>query len=421
MPARGVENIADAVRRALAPAGLDLLSRAAEACAADGASLYLVGGAVRDALLGGGGTEPDLDLVIEGGDASTQDAAAAAIGEVAARSEFMTLKIRAGALNIDLVRARSESYPSPGALPEVRPGPLAEDLARRDFSINAMAARLDAPRWGDLIDPHGGAHDLERRTVRALHDRSFEDDPTRIFRAVRYAGRLGFDVEAETRAQMRRNLPHVAALSADRVRHELERIFAEPLAPAILALARNEGALAAVHPALGRDRAALERAAASGLPDGEARDAVLLAALLWDASPTDTLAVRDRLRLDAGMARAMTHASELRAASGWPPPAGLAPSEIVARLQGYDAGALEACARLTTRPRLRAALRSYLDSLRHVRPALTGADLIALGVPQGPQVGRMLAQLRDARLDGLLATRRDEERWLQERIPEPPR
>ena len=409
-------NISGALRRTLSAESLETLARAAQASTGANADAYLVGGAVRDALLGRTAQTTDLDLVIAGADGPGMEAIAAQIGEVTSRSEFMTLKVSCGCLSIDLVRARSETYESPGALPVVRPGTLEQDLARRDFTINAMAVALRPASWGDVIDSHGGRNDVERGLVRVLHDRSFEDDPTRIFRAIRYAGRLGFGLAPETQAGMRSSLEHITALSGDRVRHELEHILAEPKALTILALACEEGILEKVHPSLAREPSALARLRDADLPDGNSRGAVLLAALVWDASNAERQAIRDRLRLGAAESKLLTELGELKGAANWPSLESTPPSQIRARLAPFSDQTLEACALLTTDEPLRTAIRLYLDRLRHVRPALNGADLIALGVPQGSQIGRLLDQLRDGRLDGTLSTRHDEERWVLEQL-----
>ena len=167
------------------------LDRVREAAA--GTATYLVGGAVRDLLLGRDRT--DLDIAVEG------DAAAVGRrlgGEVRTHERFATATVHTAGLELDLATSRSESYPEPGALPEIQPATLSEDLARRDFTLNAMAV----PLAGDpeLIDPHGGLEDLERGALRVLHDGSFVDDPTRALRAARYAARYGFDLDAGHRA-----------------------------------------------------------------------------------------------------------------------------------------------------------------------------------------------------------------------------
>lgn len=416
MPGPDARNLANALQCVLPPDGVETLARAATACDREGAALYLVGGSVRDALVGRADPLTDLDLVFTGGDASTGTSIAVGIGEVVSRSEFMTLKIKCGGLFIDLVRARSETYASSGALPEVRPSSLIEDLARRDFTINAMAVSLDVRRWGELIDPHGGLKDVERGVVRVLHDRSFEDDPTRMFRAVRYADRLGFKLAPGTRASLKKGLTHIDALSSDRVRHELERIFAEPMALTTLTRAREEGILEAVHPALAKTPAALERIKDSVLPVGESRGAILLAALVWGTSTGERLAIRDRLRLGARWSRVMSEVGELHDASEDLSTDSIAPSRIRERLAGFADATLEAGALLTTQENLRRAIRLYLDRLRHVRPILSGRDLIALGATEGSQIGRLLEELRDVRLDGMIEKRRDEERWVLNRL-----
>ena len=161
-------------------------------------------------------------------------------------------------MEIDLVASRSETYSEPGALPQVTAGTLDQDLARRDFSIGAMCMVMAPPAgsalsWGDLIDPFCGQGDIERRLVRVLHPGSFIDDPTRIFRAVRYATRLGFEIEETTAKLMRDALAYVDRLSGDRARRELERIFDEAEAGRVLELAGSLGVLEAVFPDMGAD------------------------------------------------------------------------------------------------------------------------------------------------------------------------
>ncbi len=182
--------------------------------------VYLVGGAVRDLLLGRPRT--DVDLVVVGDAAGL----AARLGGAGAEHErFGTVKVEVDGHELDIATARRESYPHPGALPDVAPADDIEgDLGRRDFTINAMAIPLgEEPQ---LIDPRGGRDDLERGLLRVLHERSFEDDPTRAIRAARYASRYGFTPEPETDRLLRRT--DLATVSADRRRAELERLAAEP-------------------------------------------------------------------------------------------------------------------------------------------------------------------------------------------------
>src|SRR5512143_772250 len=152
---------------------------------------YLVGGAVRDLLLGIEGA--DLDIAIDG----DAEALAQMPGfELEREGLFLTGRLQLGEVKVDFARTRAERYAHPGALPEVRPAPIGEDLARRDFTINAMAFPLTGD--GELIDPHGGLADLRAGVLRVLHGRSFIDDPTRALRAARYAARFGFELEGGT-------------------------------------------------------------------------------------------------------------------------------------------------------------------------------------------------------------------------------
>ncbi len=265
-----VDNLAEALRRAHPE--LDAVRASSEA------PVYLVGGAVRDLLLGRG--RSDVDLVVVG------DAAALAARLGAAKTveheRFATAKVELDGHQVDIATARAETYPQPGALPEVEPATEIEtDLARRDFTINAMAVPLRGAV--SLIDPYGGRADLEAGVLRALHARSFIDDPTRALRAARYAARFGFGLEPGTEGPLRRT--DLETVSDDRRRADLLRLAAEPepargfellaawglveLRPEGIALAARVGELLSAPPwqrVVPRDRAVL--AAALGSPGG---------------------------------------------------------------------------------------------------------------------------------------------------------
>ena len=178
---------------------------------------YLVGGVVRDLLIGAQGV--DLDVAIEG----DAEALADVPGYRPERDElFLTGRLEVGDQEIDIAQARAETYPRPGALPEVRPAAIGDDLARRDFTINAMAYPLSG---GDLIDPHGGVGDLRAGQLRVLHEDSFVDDPTRALRAARYAARFGFDLEPGTAKLLAET--DLSTVSEDRIQNELRKIAAE--------------------------------------------------------------------------------------------------------------------------------------------------------------------------------------------------
>ena len=206
-----------------------------------------VGGLVRDLLRGRLAAEPrDLDLAVEGdGRLLARRLGRALGGRVREHESFLTATVTLpDGRRVDLATARRERYRRPGALPLVEPATLDEDLARRDFSVNALAVRVDESAWGQVLDPTGGLADLARGRIRILHPLSFVEDPTRIFRAGRFAERLGFRLEPATRRLLRAaaGLEVYAALSGDRLMAELEAILGESRPSAVLARLGRAGA-----------------------------------------------------------------------------------------------------------------------------------------------------------------------------------
>jgi tRNA nucleotidyltransferase (CCA-adding enzyme) len=329
--------------------------------------VYLVGGAVRDLLLGR--DRADVDLMVEG------DATALAAELGGANSEhdrFGSVKVDLDGHEVDIVGARTETYERPGALPVVTPAEsIEEDLARRDFTINTMAIPLQGePR---LLDPHGGKRDLEQGVLRVLHDRSFVDDPTRAIRAARYASRFGFRLEPKTEELLRAT--DLTTVSADRRRTELERLAAEEnacagfellgewgvidLRPGGIELMQTVGSLlqapqwAELAP---RERALV--AAALGPPGAEE-----VLASMWAPNPGEGLELAERRD----------------------------PVELIlARAMGADW------------------LDQYLTSWRTIELEIDGEDLIAAGVEQGPAIGRGLRAARHKKLEGEISGRDEE-------------
>jgi tRNA nucleotidyltransferase (CCA-adding enzyme) len=391
------------------------LRAAGKASQRQGLELFLVGGTVRDLLLG---RRPhDLDLSAVGlTEARVQALAGELGGRVTARSQFGTAKLDVGGSAVDVAMARKESYSAPGALPDVSPGSTDDDLARRDFTINAMAVSLTPDSWGTLIDPHDGRRDLESRLVRVLHTRSFVDDATRILRAVRYSARLDFRIEPATLAALLRDLGHIDAIKGDRVRHELERIFDEGRATAALAMARDLGALRAIDPALAVEDGTLERLSTlsgAGVPD---KALLFLSALAYPLSRSDTARLMVRLNLDSRWARAVRDSLSINESAGELRSPGLRPRRLNRLLHALDPVAVQGAMLAVSDSVMTEHLQLYLDELRHVTTILNGDDLMAMGVPEGPTVGRMLDELLAARLEGLLATREDEEAFVVRRV-----
>jgi tRNA nucleotidyltransferase (CCA-adding enzyme) len=377
---------------------------------ARGLPLYLVGGFVRDLLLGL--TPDDFDLVVEGDAPALATAAQREWGgAVTVHAPFRTaVWTTPDGISFDLASARTESYPQPAQLPVVRtPATLAQDLWRRDFTLNALALRLDDAHLGELHDPLNGRADLAAQTIRALHPLSFRDDPTRLFRAVRYEQRLGFRIAPETLALFP-DAP-LAALSPDRVRHEFELIFREPNVIAMLARLRQLDVLARVHPALRWEAAEAGDAACLpqlpwrewGLPSAPEPDAACWALLLRSATEADWAAAMARVNAPRAVEQAVGESRLAITATR--------PSAVVAALDPLSE--LGVIAAYVAQPAARATIHAYAARLRFLRPAMTGDDLIALGLTPGPHFKELLWALRAARLDGEVTGEAGERKLLE--------
>lgn len=345
--------------------------------------VWLVGGSVRDLLLG---AEPrELDVALE---ADVSGLVSRLAGDALAHERFGTAIVESGGCRYDLARTRTERYPSPGALPEVEPAGIEDDLRRRDVSVNAIAVALPE---GRVVCVPGALEDLEAGVLRVLHDGSFDDDPTRLWRVARYAVRLGFSVEPHTRALAAAAGP--GAVSGERLGNELRLTLREPDPFAVLDEVRALNPLAlpeGFDPRPAAARAALEMLPADGRPDLVAlaactagMDAGLLHRwldhLAFAAGDRDVVAAASRWVTGAPLRGARTPSEIARAARG-------APVEAVALAGGENA-------------------QRWIAELRHVRLEIGGDDLLAAGVPQGPEIGERLRHTLDRKLDGDVAGR----------------
>jgi tRNA nucleotidyltransferase (CCA-adding enzyme) len=369
----------------------------------DRANVYLIGGAVRDLLLGQAPT--DLDLAVDGdGEALVADLG----GRVSRHERFGTWTVAVGGFSYDIARTRKETYDHPGALPDVTPAGLTEDLLRRDFTVNALAVTLGGPEAGTLTAAPHAIDDLARRRLRVLHDQSFCDDPTRLLRLARYTSRLGFSVEPRT-AELATAAVAGRALetvSGPRIGSELRLLVTEPR-PLDALLTLNELGLAgAIHPLFGiatEDLDVARRAlallpaelparrlalalGARRIPSSELHE--LLDRLAFEGEDRDAIvATTAGAEEVAGALSAAARPSQVaEAASGRPP-------ELVALAGALGPGD---------------AARSWLQRLRHVRLEIHGSDLLDAGIPQGPAVGRGLRAALVAKLDGEVGDRNGE-------------
>ncbi len=406
------EELIDHLQGRLSPAAARALTLCEELCREGGFALFLVGGALRDLLQGR--DHVDLDLALEGEAAPIATALAAALnGRAVLHRRFGTAAVSGSGFHLDLAATRREHYTLPGALPTVERADLRQDLARRDFSLNALALRLTDPA-GELVDLFGGRADLEAGLVRVLHETSFQDDATRTLRAVRYAARLGFRLEETTETWLRRDLSFLDAISGPRLRRELSLLLEEESAVTGAALAAYLGILEAIHLRLRfhAESADAWRAALAG-PRLAPRDELGFCLLSDARDEADVASLVERLHLRGRIERALSDLVRLHGLSAkLTRPA--APSAAVELLDGKAAAAVWALAVLDQNG-AGETCRMYLETWRRIHPSLAGADLLALGYEPGAGLGEALRALRRARLDGEASTRVEEVAYLRER------
>ena len=393
------------------PEKLTLLSNIADLAASLNMPCYVVGGFVRDLLLG----KPvnDLDVIVEG-DAIKLGKNLVEVygGKLTPHFKFNTAiwHLPDSTDFVDLITARKETYEKPGALPTVTPSFMEDDLRRRDFTINAMAIRLDGESFGEILDPMDGQTDLERGVIRVLHPRSFMDDPTRIFRAIRYEGRYGFAMDAETLSAITPEaLKILHSLSGERIRHEVDLILDENQALRMILRVANLGVFQAIHSKMPEFNPEYEDFLEMDVRLDIPADRRTMGYMLWfmDLSEEDVILLSNRLDFTNELTLAVWAAAQLK--RGLPHLVDMRPSEWTYALEKLPLISIYAVY-LVAREN---SLLSYISIWRHVKAHTTGKDLKALGLPPGPRFAEILHQLRAGWLDGVLSSKEDEEELLR--------
>ena len=365
----------------------------------------------------------DIDVSVVGDAPTLAREVARKVGaEVEVHELFRTatLVFEGDPFTLDIVTARSERYKRPGALPEVEAGSIEQDMARRDFTVNAMAVRILPGKIGHLVNLHGGMADLHARLIRVLHDRSFEDDPTRIFRAVKLAVRLDFEIEAHTfelilEAVRDGNLGHV---SIDRIKRELMLVLQEPKASDVMALLDKLGVLGSLFPELAWPFA---KGAMEPVEGGnQERLETNLAALAIHFAGTDPNlgeGLARFLHLPLPLVKLMRDAVGLMSVWDRLGAEEQKPSETYRLLHTLNPASLRAVARVNPSSHNSIEwdrLQQYVEEWSHVKTALNGEYLKALGVTAGPVYREILGTLHDAKLDGEVMTEAEEKEFVAE-------
>jgi tRNA nucleotidyltransferase (CCA-adding enzyme) len=389
-----------------------------------GFSIYVVGGFVRDLLL----NQPnlDLDIVVEGDAIKLAQLLAKKYGgRVHTHSRFGTAKwIRplgspgvkaasaADSFHLDFTTARTEFYAHPSALPEVERSSIKQDLRRRDFTINTLAICLDPERYGLLLDPFGGEEDLRNGVIRVLHNLSFVEDATRVLRAVRFEQRFGFKLDVRTAELLTDALDLLNRASGERIRHELDLIFRENEPEKALTRLNALGVLKTIYPHLAFTswHAGKFMEARS---EGVNTPLIYLGLTIYRLSAKQVIDFSARMKFSNSEAETLKDIIALREESKVIAAARVKPSEIFRALAPYTDDAMTTLAIAADDPRICERIDLFRTRLRQISPELTGRDLARLGIPPGPRYREILAQLQNARLDGTVSNRTQEEELVQ--------
>ncbi len=440
------------LRDSLIPELWNVLATASEQAEKRGWHLYLVGGAVRDLLLADMGAQQsqplrieDIDMVVDGFHRSADVGAGVEVAKVLqkiypnARLEvhgsFQTAALLwhkdplLGSLWVDIATARTEFYPYPAANPEVEASSIRQDLYRRDFTINALAVRLKAPRAGELLDFFGGLLDLQQRQIRVLHANSFIEDPTRIYRAVRFAVRLGFELEPQTEGYIRYALDsgiydrsllenHKAPALQTRLKAELKYILQAPYWAKALQMLASLGALKCIHSTLELDEdlwwqvRLVERWLRRFDPEKTLSHwQMRLEVLIAHLNAEYRTQVTTNLQLLADSIERLQHLEQAEAEVVESLPRCRLPSEVVQLLRQYQLPTLILIAVRTGRS-IRRQIWRYLTVWANIQAPVNGNDLKELGYKPGPHYKQILDALLAATLDGVVRSRADAEAFL---------
>lgn len=395
-------NISDRLSERLSEGHIQAVSAVNNAASSIGSRAFLVGGAIRDIILGR--EIKDIDIAVECCPQKLLSSSHMEPAKVISTSQFETVKLEICGQIIDLSMTRSEIYPNPGALPEVQLSTIEGDLSRRDFTINAFGVHVDPDRWGDLIDHHSGLQDLCHKKIRVLHNQSFMDDPTRVFRAARYASRLSFEVEMTTEEALVRDLDGIRNLSGTRILNELNQIFGETNSGRAIENLNKWGVFKAIHPQFDIPTKVFNTIESS-ISEEVSSDVVGLLALLYCSNNVMREEIGKRLRLSSSL---HSKISDLDRFQELLP--GMKNSDIYEKLRGLSLESLHVARYMSSSANsgLSAQIDLYLNDLSQISMSVTGNDLLDMGIPEGAEMGRILSSIHKELLDGQVTSREEQ-------------
>ena len=395
---------------------LKIISSVESAAKISGMSIYLVGGTVRDIL--SNRSPLDLDFVIEGS-FDSQYIANLIGGILLQESRFGTFKIDVEREIVDFAFSREESYLNPGELPIVKKGTFRQDLHRRDFTMNSIAIAIgENGEFSQLIDPFDGENDIRKKTIKILHDKSFQDDPTRILRLFRYSGRLGFSVEDSTKNILIRDLHMLNILSSDRLRNELQLILNEDTASVSLIEYANYDDQMHLFDGVNINLDDLIKLEDNHVKCSEFPEKFRFAILAL-SMPTESLdRWASKFNFQSDWLDIIDGVFELKDVRNKIVELELRNSDLFALLNGINQNVLKACLVINRFSDLNDVISIYLNELQYLSIQLSGKDLIQLGVSEGPNLGKILDKLHVAKLNGIIFSRDDEEDFVRKILKE---
>jgi tRNA nucleotidyltransferase (CCA-adding enzyme) len=405
-----VMNIKHSIKSSLPSNIYASLKLLGEVAANSNDALYIIGGAARDFII----DLPihDLDLVLVGDiNIFSKSAESLGIGRIVSRSQFRTIKFELDNIIIDIASARTEKYESPGSLPIVEPAELQDDLLRRDFKLNTLAVSINPETFGEVTDMLGGLDSIHKKLITGLHEKTFQDDPTRIIRGAIYKTRFQYTFDAKTLDWIKRDIRFLTSVSTDRLKQEFNNLWTEDNPELVLKELSSLGASSFLP----------IRFAYSNRID----DAFMV--LREHFSPNTDLYPFILFGLNLSLNNQST--SQVPSGAGYQTKIvadisklkntmeegsysdflyTLAPSKLCDIFREYDDSALIVTSCINGNINLIDLVKSYLDNYKNQTPFLNGKDLLLLGIPEGPQIGELLKLSTDLKLDGKITSVQDE-------------